>query len=109
MYKKGGEKEQWISDKISTLMDEGKSHDQAVAQALSMSQEMFQDGGYRVETDLEGYNLNTTPIVSGDLNNVEQYQNYTGKGYGNQQQDVNKTINTHSWYFSDEDKKKKFL
>lgn len=45
MYKKGGEKEQWISDTISTLMDEGKSHDQAVAQALSMSQEMFQEGG----------------------------------------------------------------
>ena len=45
MYKKGGEKEQWISDKITKLMDEGKSHDQAVAQALYMSQEMFQEGG----------------------------------------------------------------
>lgn len=65
MYKKGGEKEQWISDKISTLMDEGKSHDQAVAQALSMSQEMFQDGGELPKYQVGVNNFQESPVIGG--------------------------------------------
>jgi hypothetical protein len=102
-------KNRFISDKISQLKDEGKSYEQSLAIALSMANNMFQQGGYKIGTDLDGYGLNTKPIVLGDLNNIEQYQKYTGKGYGNQLQDVNKTIDTHSWYFSDEDKKRRFL
>lgn len=47
MYKKGGEKQDWISNKISTLLEEDPkmSQKQAIAIALSMSEKQFQDGG----------------------------------------------------------------
>lgn len=46
-YKKGGQtKEQWISDKISEIMHEGKvKQDQAIAMAFSMYDQKFQKGG----------------------------------------------------------------
>lgn len=46
-YKKGGEKQDWISNKISTLLEEDPkmSQKQAIAIALSMSEKQFQDGG----------------------------------------------------------------
>jgi len=46
-YKKGGQtKEQWISDKISEIMGEGKvKQDQAIAMAFSMYDQQFQKGG----------------------------------------------------------------
>lgn len=47
MYRKGGEKQAWISKKISTLKDEHPdwSHDQIVAVALNMAENMHQIGG----------------------------------------------------------------
>lgn len=46
-YKKGGEKQDWISNKISTLLEEDPkmSQKQAIAIALSLSEKQFQDGG----------------------------------------------------------------
>lgn len=45
-YKEGGQtKQEWVSNKISLLIKEGKNQDQAIAQALSMAEEMFQQGG----------------------------------------------------------------
>lgn len=47
MYKKGGEKQDWISNKISTLLKEDPkmSQKQAISIALSLSEKQFQDGG----------------------------------------------------------------
>jgi hypothetical protein len=36
------------------------------------------------------------------------FQHYTGKGYGAKMQNVDKTIDTHKWYFDTEEKKKMF-
>ena len=106
---KKNKKQRFISDKISELKKQGKNQQESIAIALSMAENFLQQGGYQVETDLDGYGLNTTPIVSGDLRNVERYQNYTGRGYGKQAQDAQKTVDTHSWYFTDDEKKKRFL
>ena len=102
---KKNKKQRFISDKISELKKQGKNQQESIAIALSMAENFLQQGGYQVETDLDGYGLNTTPIVSGDLRNVERYQNYTGRGYGKQAQDAQKTVDTHSWYFTDDEKK----
>jgi hypothetical protein len=111
MYKKGGEKQEFISNKIALLLEEdpNMSQSKAVAIAMNMAESQFQNGGgYKVETDLKEYGVNATPIVQGDLNNVEKYQGYSGRGYGNQMQDVENTINTHDWYFKDDAQKEKF-
>ena len=110
-YKKGGEKQEWISNKITTLLEEDPniSQSKAVAIAMNLAENQFTNGGgYKVETDLKEYGVNATPIVQGDLNNVEKYQGYSGRGYGNQMQDVENTINTHDWYFKDDAQKEKF-
>lgn len=45
-YKEGGNKSEWISDKISEIMKEGKyPQDQAIAIAYSMYDNRMQDGG----------------------------------------------------------------
>lgn len=58
MYKGGGEKQEWISNKISTLMDEGKSREQAIAMALNMADNQYQNGGQqKPKIDLTQENL----------------------------------------------------
>jgi hypothetical protein len=79
---KKNKKQRFISDKISELRAEGKNQQQSIAIALSMAENILQDGG-------------TQP--------------YTGKGYGKNMQEASKTIENNSWYFTDEDKKNKFL
>ena len=46
-YKKGGEKQEWISNKIATLLEEDPNmpQKQAISIALNLSNEQFQDGG----------------------------------------------------------------
>lgn len=46
-YKEGGERQDWISNKISTLLEEDSnmSQKQAISIALNLSNEQFQDGG----------------------------------------------------------------
>ena len=55
-------------------------------------------------TDVTGRSI----VDSDTLQNVELMQPYLGSGYGAQMQDVEKTINLHSWYFDTEAKKKAF-
>jgi hypothetical protein len=54
--------------------------------------------------DTEGSSILDQDILSG----VEDFQNYTGKGYGAKMESVDKTIDTHKWYFDTEEKKKAF-
>lgn len=55
--------------------------------------------------DVTGSSILNQPILS----DVEYMQHYVpGKGYGQKMQDVEKTINTHNWYFDSEEKKKAF-
>lgn len=62
-YKKGGEKQDWISQKISLLEDEdnGRSHAENVAIALSMAETMFQVGGQVVDPLLRQKNVEREP------------------------------------------------
>lgn len=89
----------------------------AMMQQLQGGQEAMQQGGKiyaqegysfstRATPKLAGYETDGTSILNQDvLSGVEEFQPYTGKGYGAKMEDVEKTINTHSWYF-DTDKKK---
>lgn len=53
MYKNGGQtKQEWISNKISLLIKEGKGQNQAVAQAISMAEDIFQQGGQKTPTTM---------------------------------------------------------
>ena len=54
-YKKGGEKQDWISNKISTLLEEdpNMSQKQAITIALSLSEKQFANGG--------DYSFNSNP------------------------------------------------
>lgn len=55
--------------------------------------------------DVTGNSILNQPILS----DVEYMQHYVpGRGYGQKMQDVEKTINTHNWYFDTEEKKKAF-
>jgi X-X-X-Leu-X-X-Gly heptad repeat protein len=47
-FKKGGKKQDWVSEKISMLMKEGRPQDQAIAMALSMWSQKHEDGGYQL-------------------------------------------------------------
>ena len=79
---KKNKKQRFISDKISELREQGKNQQQSIAIALSMAENILQDGG-------------TQP--------------YTGKGYGKNMQEASKTVENNSWYFTDEEKKNRFL
>lgn len=59
---------------------------------------------------IEGYDVTGTGIVNAPtLSDVEYMQHYNkGKGYGQKMADINKTIDTHKWYFDTEAKKKAF-
>jgi hypothetical protein len=80
--------------------------------------QQFQDAGtknipYTFSTQytptVAGYNVTGSSVLNQPtLSDVEYIQPYTGKGYGKKMEDVEKTINTHSWYFDTEDKKKAF-
>ena len=54
-YKKGGEKQEWISNKIATLLEEDPKmpQKQAISIALSMVEKQFANGG--------DYSFNSTP------------------------------------------------
>ena len=104
------DKKEFIAKKMKTLKKEGYSTPQSYAIAMAYVDKKYaQQGFYNIETDLNEYGLNTKPIVLGDLKSIEQYQPYTGRGYGAQVIDPQKTIDTHDWYFDTEEKKKQFL
>jgi hypothetical protein len=77
-FRKGGQKSDWISDKISTLVREGYPQKQAVAIAYSMYENVHGNGGYQLpkyqlagtaELDEYGQPLpkpqpNPTPIIN---------------------------------------------
>ena len=48
MYKDGGSKQSWISNKIGMLMDEGYPQKQAIAIAYSMYEQKHKNGGYQL-------------------------------------------------------------
>ncbi len=55
------------------------------------------------------YQIDGSSIINQDtLSGVEEWQPYTGKGYGAKMADVEDTIKVHSWYFDTEEKKDKF-
>ena len=63
----------------------------------------------RYTPTVPGYDVTGKSVLDQDtLSDVEATQHYTGKGYGNKMADVEKTINTHDWYFNTEEKKKAF-
>jgi|GEM_PF-4544860 len=83
---------------------------QVPAQEQVMAQ---QGGGYSFSTRYipkstdyvtEGSSILNQDVLSG----VEEFQPFTGKGYGAKMADVAKTIDTHSWYFDTDKKKKDF-
>lgn len=62
-YKDGGQtKQEWISQKIQILMNEGEKQDRAVAIAMSMAEDMFQEGG-QIRTLQEMQNLRLNPTL----------------------------------------------
>ncbi len=82
---------------------------------------MYQELG--VVNDMPNYSFATqyTPTIPGytvqgnsilnqpTLSDVEYMQHFIpGQGYGQKMQNVEKTINTHGWYFDSEEKKKAF-
>ncbi len=76
-------------------------------------QPMQQGGGFTFSTkykpNITGYDVEGNSVVDVEnLENVESMQPYTGKGYGAQMSEVNKTINAHNWYFDTEEKKQAF-
>lgn len=85
-----------------------------VEEALIEEQEMMQQGGgYSFSTrympQSKDYVTEGSSILDQDvLSGVEEFQPYTGKGYGAKMADVAKTIDTHSWYFDTDKKKKDF-
>ena len=104
------DKKEFIAKKMKILKKEGYSTPQSYAITMAYVDKKYaQQGFYNIETDLDEYGLNTKPIVLGDLKSIEQYQPYTGRGYGAQVIDPQKTIDTHDWYFDTEEKKKQFL
>ncbi len=63
----------------------------------------------RYKPTLSGYETDGTSVLDQDmLSGVEEFQSFTGKGYGAKMADVEKTINAHTWYFDTEEKKKAF-
>jgi hypothetical protein len=111
---------------IEQLIQSGVGHEEAmtmvqqIAQQLQQEQPGMQEGGIN---DMPNYSFATqyTPTIPGfdvkgnsilnqpTLSDVEYMQRYIpGKGYGQKMQDVEKTINTHNWYFDTEEKKKAF-
>ena len=76
--------------------------------------EYYQSGGgysfsTRVAPKLEGYDTQGTSILNQDnLSDVEEWQPYTGKGYGAKMANIEDTIKVHNWYFDTEEKKKAF-
>lgn len=72
------------------------------------------EGTYDFSTTLnpqiKGYKTEGYSIYNqGKMQGVEKIQPYNKDvGYGAQMQDVNKTIDTHKWYFDTEEKKKAF-
>ena len=72
-----------------------------------------QGGGYsfstRVTPELQGYDTQGTSVLNQDtLSDVEEWQPYTGKGYGAKMANIEDTIKVHNWYFNTEEKKKAF-
>ena len=104
---------------------------QQMVQALQQGQSQMREGGMynglpihqtkgKVEEKPYSFQTQYTPTVAGYtvtgdsilnqplLSDVEYMQHFTGKGYGQKMADIDKTINTHKWYFDTEDKKKAF-
>ena len=59
---------------------------------------------------IEGFDVTgSSPVTADALKDVEWMQHYQkGQGYGKQMADIDKTIDTHKWYFTDDEKKKAF-
>lgn len=76
--------------------------------------EYYQSGGgysfsTRVTPELKGYDTQGTSVLNQDtLSDVEEWQPYTGKGYGAKMANIEDTIKVHNWYFDTEEKKKAF-
>jgi DNA repair protein RadC len=60
-FRKGGQKSDWISDKISTLVREGYPQKQAVAIAYSMYDNVHGNGGYQLPMYQTGTTVVTDP------------------------------------------------
>jgi len=85
----------------------------APEQQMSEETMMQQGGGYSFSTRYlpksTDYVTEDSSILNQDvLSGVEEFQPFTGKGYGAKMADVAKTIDTHSWYFDTDKKKKDF-
>lgn len=72
-----------------------------------------QGGGYsfstRVLPTIDGYDTEGKSVLNQDtLNDVENIQSYTGKGYGAKMANVDDVIKVHDWYFDTDAKKEAF-
>jgi hypothetical protein len=77
-FKKGGKKQDWVSEKISMLMKEGKPQDQAIAMALSMWGQKHEEGGYQLPMYQTGETFTNT--IDPNLNFKSNYQSSLGNG-----------------------------
>jgi len=106
------------------IQQEGETVNQQ-GEAPQQSMEMAQQGGEKIYAQegipsnytfstrytpkVAGYDVNGISIIPQDtLSDVESTQKFTGQGYGQKMADVNKFVDTHSWYFDTEEKKNKF-
>lgn len=86
LYKEGGDRQEWISNKIKTLIGEGRSREQAIAIALNMADERYQNGGEstkNVQLNLDDPNLEDYYKATIVAKNRDRVPTYTidGKEY----------------------------
>lgn len=101
--------EEQMEGQYSNEQEEGME----VAQQGGEKEYYQSGGGYsfstRVTPELKGYDTQGTSVLNQDtLSDVEEWQPYTGKGYGAKMANIEDTIKVHNWYFDTEEKKKAF-
>ena len=108
---------QLIQEVAQQLQGQSSAEEQMEGQYSNEQEEGMevaqQGGGYsfstRVTPELQGYDTQGTSVLNQDtLSDVEEWQPYTGKGYGAKMANIEDTIKVHDWYFNTEEKKKVF-
>ena len=89
------------------------SLEQPIVGTTAVQEVPTSNGGYsfstRVIPTVDGYDSEGTSVLNQDmLNDVENIQSYTGKGYGAKMANVDDVIKVHDWYFDTDAKKEAF-
>lgn len=110
--------QQIVEQVMSQLQGQGAPQEQMEGQQEEMVAQQggkmyAQGGGYsfstRVLPTIDGYDTEGKSVLNQDtLNDVENIQSYTGKGYGAKMANVDDVIKVHDWYFDTDAKKEAF-